>query len=39
LSEIVLDMGICIQVWVDDSPQAIVPRIVLNPWGEPLNNS
>ena len=31
-----LDMGICVQVWIDDCPQAIVPRIILNPWGEPI---
>lgn len=31
-----LDLGICVQVWIDDSPQAIVPRIILNPWGEPI---
>lgn len=31
-----LDMRICVQFWIDDCPQAIVPRIILNPWGEPV---
>lgn len=31
-----LRQGICVQVWIDDCPQAIVPRIILNPWGEPV---
>jgi hypothetical protein len=29
--------GICVHVWIDDCPEAIVPRQVLNTWGERIN--
>jgi hypothetical protein len=31
------DKGICVQVWIDDCPEAIVPRQMLNTWGERIN--
>lgn len=31
------DKGICVSVWIDDEPSAIVPRQVIDNWGERIN--
>jgi len=32
--EVKEDLGICVQVWIEDQPSSVVGRVYVNEWGE-----